>query len=196
MKMKINDPKLALRMKILADICGNSNKLAIASGLKLPTIKKYMAGTSDPSRLSLIALSKATGCRIEWISTGDGPMKICEEIDQSCEAREAEKDYEFPANNKEFIPYPSEFKPTLDAVVEVISSHDEIMKTALIQNAFAFQKAVQNGAKIDRLEQDMEAIKRRLLSGPVEEPREDDFKIQGTKRAGEHRGKKHHASGG
>ncbi len=73
MKQKINDPELASRMQDLADLVGNPNRLAKASGLALTTIQSYLTGTADPARASLIALAKAGGVSLRWLATGEGP---------------------------------------------------------------------------------------------------------------------------
>jgi len=70
---------------------------------------------------------------------------------------------------------PLEIQPVVDAVVEVMTSNNEVFKIALTQNAFAFQQSVRGEQKISKLENDIAEI-RRLLS-----PREDDFKIQELK---------------
>jgi len=74
-----------------------------------------------------------------------------------------------------------EIQPVIDAVIEVMTSDNEIFKTALTQNAFAFQLSVRSEKKVSKLENDIKEIKRVLGT------REDDFKTlgpQGEKKQG------------
>jgi hypothetical protein len=83
----------------------------------------------------------------------------------------------------------AEMKPVIDAVIEVMLSDDEGVKLALSQNAFTFQQSVRWKREVDELRNDMEIIKKRLL-----DPREADFKTQGTPGEDQHLGK--HRVGG
>jgi phage repressor protein C with HTH and peptisase S24 domain len=74
MKEKIKDDEFGLRIGIIMERAGSITKLARLSGLSTSMIKKYVEGTSDPSRTNLIALADAAGVNIEWLSTGKGAM--------------------------------------------------------------------------------------------------------------------------
>jgi transcriptional regulator with XRE-family HTH domain len=48
---------------------------ASLSGLSPTVMHQYLAGKSEPTRLALIALANAAEVNLEWLMTGDGPMK-------------------------------------------------------------------------------------------------------------------------
>ncbi|HBE45708.1 MAG TPA: hypothetical protein DDW17_09800 [Deltaproteobacteria bacterium] len=74
MKYKVNDPALAKRIEMIVQIVGNRNKLARLANISSPTIKKLLSGRADPTRTTLLALSKATGILLSWLIAGEGPM--------------------------------------------------------------------------------------------------------------------------
>lgn len=62
-------------MDVLAAEVGNLAELARKSGLSRRVIDKYRNGESDPSRARLVALARAAGVRVEWLATGEEPMR-------------------------------------------------------------------------------------------------------------------------
>lgn len=171
MKAQINDPELALRIQELIDISGNLNKLAKKSGLSSTTIKRYLLGTSDPSRMSLVALSKTTGIRMEWIATGKG-LKYIDKASEDINNAVAEEHP--PHYSVGMKPIPSDIEPVIEAFMEVMTSDVAGTKLALTQNTYEFRDKVRLHKEIAEIKDDMAAIKRRLFA----EPREDDFKTQ------------------
>ena len=178
MKHKISDPDLADRMKRLKEIAGSAQRLSEMSGLGYTTIQQYLSGTADPSRTSLIALSRATGVRVEWIATGEGPVYVNETNSQDYVRPEA---------------ISTDVQAVIDAVIEVMLSDDQDTKLALSQNAFTFQRTVRNGREIAELRRDMDIIKKRLLS--QDEARETDFETPGPQGGETTSGKKQREGG-
>lgn len=66
--------RLSERLREAVAGAGQQGEIAAAAGVSLTTLKNYMAG-SDPKLGSLSAIAKATNVRLEWLATGEGPMR-------------------------------------------------------------------------------------------------------------------------
>ena len=44
-------------------------------GIDEKSLRQYMAGATDPSRRTVIAMAKAGGVTVQWLATGEGPMR-------------------------------------------------------------------------------------------------------------------------
>jgi len=62
------------RLKIIVGDC-SVNAFAKKSGITEGTLRTYLAGTSLPGLDKLISISKAAEVNIEWLATGEGPIK-------------------------------------------------------------------------------------------------------------------------
>jgi phage repressor protein C with HTH and peptisase S24 domain len=51
------------------------NAFAKKCGVAESLLRKYLSGQSAPGMAKLIAIAKAANVRIEWLATGEGPMK-------------------------------------------------------------------------------------------------------------------------
>lgn len=60
------------RMQFCVTKAGNPTALARLSGLTAPAINDYLKGKSDPSRERTIAIAKAAGVSVNWLTTGEG----------------------------------------------------------------------------------------------------------------------------
>jgi transcriptional regulator with XRE-family HTH domain len=63
------------RMNVLEALVESWADLARKSGLSRRVLDKYRTGKSDPSRARLVALAKAADVRVDWLATGEGPMR-------------------------------------------------------------------------------------------------------------------------
>ncbi len=160
MKAKITDTKFGMRVKSLADRVGGISKLARLSGISTSMIKKYISGTADPSRTSLLSLMASGQISFTWLATGAGTMTEDPVIDLD--------------RTMMIKALPEETQRVVDAVLEVMLSDDEGTKLALSQNAFTFQQTVRRKREIEELRNDIEVIKRRLIGS-----QESDFKTSG-----------------
>jgi len=70
-----SDNAFQSRIETLIQLCGSVAELSRKSHLSRGVISKYQNGESDPSRSRLIALAEAAGVRVEWLATGEGPMR-------------------------------------------------------------------------------------------------------------------------
>ncbi|HYG91170.1 MAG TPA: helix-turn-helix transcriptional regulator [Azospirillum sp.] len=59
-----------------AKLAGNATRLAEKSGISRRAIGEYLAGKAEPSRPRLVAIAAAAGVRVEWLATGEGPMRV------------------------------------------------------------------------------------------------------------------------
>ena len=75
MAIAYSDNPFSNRIKKIIELTGSAEKLANISGMSSRVIGKYLAGKSDPTRKKLIALADAAQVNIEWLATGDGPIK-------------------------------------------------------------------------------------------------------------------------
>ncbi|MCL7999172.1 helix-turn-helix domain-containing protein [Brucella sp. 21LCYQ03] len=76
---------LGSRIRQAADTVGGLDRLLPFLGdVKRRTLTDYVSGKSEPRVSTIIAISKATGCRLEWLLTGDGAqLDQAEKIDNS-----------------------------------------------------------------------------------------------------------------
>jgi transcriptional regulator with XRE-family HTH domain len=75
MTTKYLDESFTDRIKKIIGLTGSAEKLANITGMSSRIIGQYLAGKSDPTRKKLIALSDAAKVNIEWLATGNGPIK-------------------------------------------------------------------------------------------------------------------------
>jgi len=66
------------RVKKIISMAGSADKLAYNAGVSPSLIGKYLSGKTDPTRKKLIALADAACVNIEWLVTGEGPMRAGE----------------------------------------------------------------------------------------------------------------------
>lgn len=52
----------------------NLNEIVEKTGISRAQIYKLKAGGRDTTRKNIILLQQATGCNLQWLVTGDGPM--------------------------------------------------------------------------------------------------------------------------
>lgn len=129
---------------------------------------------SVPSSELLVRIHNATGVSIDWLLTGKGPRSGLEVLFQAAPAPVSEK-----------------IQPVFEAFMEVMTSEEKGTVLALTQNTYEFRDKVRLQKEMANMKKDMDAIKRRLF----DEPREADFKTQGTPGESEHPESKHHAGG-
>lgn len=51
-------------------------------------IRKYLSGQSDPSRTALTSMARVGGVHLEWLATGEGPMRRDQGHDETSQARQ------------------------------------------------------------------------------------------------------------
>lgn len=66
--------EFAERFNSLVSRFGTQAALARAAGLHPGTIQKYASG-GEPLRPALVAIARAAGVSVEWLATGEGPMR-------------------------------------------------------------------------------------------------------------------------
>ncbi len=64
----------AERIRMLVGEHRSANSFAKLCGIPQSLLRKYLAGISLPGLDKLVAISQATGVRLEWLATGTGPM--------------------------------------------------------------------------------------------------------------------------
>jgi len=69
------DARFQHRIATVIRRAGGVSALAAASGLSTRVIAKYRNGESDPSRERLVAIARAAGVTVDWLATGNGPMR-------------------------------------------------------------------------------------------------------------------------
>ncbi len=65
----------AARMLETAKLAGNASRLAAACGISRRAVGDYLSGKAEPTRPRLVAMAKAGGVSVEWLATGEGPMR-------------------------------------------------------------------------------------------------------------------------
>ena len=76
MEKKGSNPDQAFieRLKKCVEIVGSENALAKLAGISQSGIRRYFSG-GEPTRTKLNAIAQAAGVSVEWLATGQGPMR-------------------------------------------------------------------------------------------------------------------------
>jgi hypothetical protein len=62
------------RLELAISNAGGPTAVARRADMYLSTLHRYRAGRELPSS-ALVSLARATGVRLEWLATGEGPMQ-------------------------------------------------------------------------------------------------------------------------
>jgi transcriptional regulator with XRE-family HTH domain len=84
------DDALRARMETIVAQCGGLEALESRADIHRYIIGDYLTGRLDPSRHALVRLSTAAGVRIEWLATGEGPMRASSPMEELLTAAERE----------------------------------------------------------------------------------------------------------
>lgn len=75
----MTEEKFVERLRKTAELAGGQLALSKLTGISARTINSYALGESEPSRLRLVAMAKAANVSVNWLATGEGPMRPGEE---------------------------------------------------------------------------------------------------------------------
>ncbi len=141
--VKLSDrDAFAERIKVLINEAGSIRSLAKLCGASESIIRKWAKGESDPSRLHLVGLSISTGVSLQWLATGEGPMRPGE--------KQGETDDEFA-----LVPlYDVEVSAGHGAQIdqEQVKAQIAFRRDWLAQNGFNFNSLVSLTARGDSME--------------------------------------------
>jgi lambda repressor-like predicted transcriptional regulator/phage repressor protein C with HTH and peptisase S24 domain len=71
--------EISLRLERAIAQAGGPSAVARRAEMYLGTLNRYRAGRELPSS-ALVSLARATGVRLEWLATGEGPMQADQEV--------------------------------------------------------------------------------------------------------------------
>ena len=141
-------------MKKAAALIGGQLELSKKTGISSRSINAYVMESADPAREKVVAMAKAAGVSVAWLAAGIGPMQPGQE--------EMEKGVQGEEENSLNI------QQLLNMTAKVLLS-DTIYRPALAANIKAFSRSIdieldnkEMRGKIDRLEERMAAMERRL----------------------------------
>lgn len=91
------DTALIERVRLCCNSAGGIGEMASKSGVARGSIENYLSGRSPPKLKPLVAIARAAGVSVEWLATGDGPMRPGEPPPAQIEAPSAPKplDHDF-----------------------------------------------------------------------------------------------------
>lgn len=64
--------------KRIFDVCaiiGNQMQAALVAGVSISTLQRYIRGEVDPSLEGMMRLAKQADASLDWLATGEGPMR-------------------------------------------------------------------------------------------------------------------------
>lgn len=67
--------EIGARIERAAKSVGGKRKLSELSGVPESTLYRLISGANPPKFDTLVAIAKAAGVRLEWLVTGEGPMR-------------------------------------------------------------------------------------------------------------------------
>ncbi|MEW5911973.1 MAG: helix-turn-helix transcriptional regulator [Thermodesulfobacteriota bacterium] len=71
------------RLRIIAEPMGGPYALIKKAGFSPGATHKWLSGKSEPGLYKIVAVAKVAGVRLEWLATGQGPMRDTENEDLS-----------------------------------------------------------------------------------------------------------------
>lgn len=71
-------PELGERLSSAIQMLGGPFAASRATGVSTDALAKWRTGASSPSFYGVIGLANAARIRLDWISTGEGPMRLAE----------------------------------------------------------------------------------------------------------------------
>lgn len=66
---------LSQRIRRAVELAGGGDEVARRAGIPRRTLGNYLAARNEPKASVIAQLSMATGVKIEWLVTGEGPMQ-------------------------------------------------------------------------------------------------------------------------
>jgi phage repressor protein C with HTH and peptisase S24 domain len=79
------DLELEKRLGQVSAIVGDRKTAALVMGISEAQLYRYLKGDGVPSLIALVRLAKTTGMALEWLATGEGPMRADEAVTPSAE---------------------------------------------------------------------------------------------------------------
>lgn len=73
-----NNDAFVDRLKLVVE-GGSVRAFARNAGISDTFLRQCLAGKSEPTRPVLIAIAKAAGVAVQWLATGEGPMRVAEQ---------------------------------------------------------------------------------------------------------------------
>lgn len=91
LKDEKSDAEFSARISRLCEVVGGYSAMARLIDSSDSAVGKWCRGETDPSRSFIIAIARACGITVQWLATGEGPMRI----DEAPEGLVPESDPEF-----------------------------------------------------------------------------------------------------
>lgn len=74
---------MASRVRDCAKMVGSGDALAQNAAIPRRTLETYLAGNAEPKLRRAARIARAAGVRLEWLATGEGPMRVTEAGEQA-----------------------------------------------------------------------------------------------------------------
>ena len=71
----LEEAERAKRLRMAVKASGGNQAIATRSGTLLGTLNRYLSGSRDMKVAVLVPIARACGVTVEWLATGEGPMK-------------------------------------------------------------------------------------------------------------------------
>jgi len=71
-----NPETIATRIRKCADIVGSGDRLAQETAIPRRTLETYLSGAAEPKANRLALIAKAAKVTMDWLATGEGPMRL------------------------------------------------------------------------------------------------------------------------
>jgi len=157
-------------------------EFAKALGVTPTHISTAIKGKSGVSALFITAVCLRWNVNRQWLETGKGKMFLTEKHENNViqynqsPLAEALKErvvaYQTKVNSKEHL---DKLQQMIVALIDIMESENNTVKTAIESNLVAFQYTVQSDKKMERFEQEIKELKRIIKT---------DFETRKLQRAG------------
>lgn len=74
-RVPIQSSGIGTRISAVADLYGDRKSAAAAGGISTDQLARYMRGDNQPPFIVMAKMAAQVGVSLEWIATGQGPMK-------------------------------------------------------------------------------------------------------------------------
>lgn len=66
---------MAERIRKCAELAGSGDALSRKTAIPRRTLETYLTGATEPKASRLVAIARAADVTVEWLATGEGPMR-------------------------------------------------------------------------------------------------------------------------
>lgn len=138
----------------------NGGKYAFAEtiGVSYDAVRQWCLGENFPDGRRLLSIHDKFAVSIDWLLTGTGEKQLIQGV---AEAKDA-----YNGNNDFMSGWPEDHRNDCLMLKEILDSGDKVAIAAIKSNLVAFHESIRKNSRIDKLEKDVQELKKAQASNP------------------------------